>query len=1162
MLMLCPSNEAYSQRLHAARQLNIENGLADNRITALAQDSSGYIWIGTPHGLCRFDGFSIETFTPSAIASISNEVINDIETDKHGNIWIATFRGLNRYDTKKNTWQRIVPPETPKAPGFPNPLIWDLYVDPDGTVWIANDGAYFIRYAPQTQDFSYFDFRGFIGRHKAFAEKPGYYAIKKCLRKNDDEFWLAFNKGLALLNIKTGEFSLLGAGFDDDIMDMVWDTDRHKIWLSVSGGQLFSYNTTTGIFEKEAFNKHPENTIVPAISTDEKSLSIASDKGLISLGNKQEQPSIVPIAYAEQNSLLNISVSCRLTTKDGTIFTGTNRGLWYFNPQEASATYLRLFTPAKELGGNTMTSVLRIDSLNITLATCGEPAALYVLSSQDGQIKKITRDEHGKPLAGCMMVKKMGGIIWLLTTQQVYQFLPGQNILKPWLPSASLNGSYYRDIEIDDSGNVWLASFITGVWRYNPNIRQWDQPTIKINGQIKRPGTSLLFDPINRWMWVGYFGYGLQRYKLSNNEWDNFIVDKRPGEGDAMTLLNEMVNADDGSWWITTHTGGLFRGSIVQGDSLTWRRHYMGTGGLKNQYLSVAPAGDGAIFALHSAGISTINTNSKEVAIAQPYIGMQFGSDPVWPHRMHHNYATKELLVPAPGGMLQLNTQPVIPASFPLGLASLQTDDTLLNLATQVDPGYRLSYRNNSYQFTISALYFGTTPMVFEYKLAGPQDKWIPITTMPQLNLQQLVPGNYRLLIKASLQDGTVIAASAPFELIVWPPFWKTTWFFLLVATALVAVVLFVFRNLKQKILDEKLLNRFAIHLYTNNSLKEILSRATAVVQPLLGCESCSIYEFIPEKNQVVLRSTAGDAITTQSPEIPLNQQQQLSFKIAQKVVESKMPVSVRDTRKSTWGKDDTAQVLSLLAVPIWIEGKIFGVVVSESSRRNFFTHRQVKQVEKMTTLLGERISKFITEDKIRDKLARDLHDEIGSTLTGINILSKVANTDGSLLPKTSEYLYKIQLRSADMMEKMSDIIWAVNPANDTLDQVVLKMKEWMAEMLEPMGIHFTFNTEGEILSYRMNPEMRRDWYLIFKEAITNAVKYSKCSSLEVSISFEAPLLTMQISDNGIGFDQQQVSAGNGLKNMRKRAALIQAELLIESKPGSGTLVKLVKNIT
>ena len=209
------------------------------------------------------------------------------------------------------------------------------------------------------------------------------------------------------------------------------------------------------------------------------------------------------------------------------------------------------------------------------------------------------------------------------------------------------------------------------------------------------------------------------------------------------------------------------------------------------------------------------------------------------------------------------------------------------------------------------------------------------------------------------------------------------------------------------------------------------------------------------------------------------------------------------------------------------------------------------------------RLNRLLAVEKIRNKVARDLHDDVGSTLSTINILSSMAKT--KLLTdtvKTSEYISKITDNSQHMMEAMDDIVWSIKPDNDNMQRIVARMREYASSILEPKDIDIDFDIDEAIYNLKLDMETRRDVFLIFKEAVNNSAKYSRCSKIKIHIEIENKKLTMSISDNGKGFDVPTADSGNGLGNMHKRAAALHAAINIKSEVGKGTDILLVVPVT
>lgn len=204
------------------------------------------------------------------------------------------------------------------------------------------------------------------------------------------------------------------------------------------------------------------------------------------------------------------------------------------------------------------------------------------------------------------------------------------------------------------------------------------------------------------------------------------------------------------------------------------------------------------------------------------------------------------------------------------------------------------------------------------------------------------------------------------------------------------------------------------------------------------------------------------------------------------------------------------------------------------------------------------RVNQLLGMEKVRTRIARDLHDDMGSTLSTINILSEMAKMKVMKdAEKTSEYLGKISDNSSRMMEAMDDIVWSINPMNDSMQRITARMREFATGVLEARNIDFTFRVDELVQDLKLDMEARRDFFLLFKEAVNNLAKYSRCKNALIDISIQKERLIMKIMDDGVGFDVLHADSGNGLLNMKKRAQSLNGMLSIESKPRGGTKVLL-----
>lgn len=200
----------------------------------------------------------------------------------------------------------------------------------------------------------------------------------------------------------------------------------------------------------------------------------------------------------------------------------------------------------------------------------------------------------------------------------------------------------------------------------------------------------------------------------------------------------------------------------------------------------------------------------------------------------------------------------------------------------------------------------------------------------------------------------------------------------------------------------------------------------------------------------------------------------------------------------------------------------------------------------------------------LRNKISQDLHDEVGATLSGIALYSYIAKqqNEHNEVNAVTQSLDIIDKNATDMVKKLSDIVWAVNPVHDTLEALLQRLEDYAMEMASAKGIDIIIVKEEQVKQLRLPMEQRKNIYLIIKEAVNNAIKYSHCTQLKITASAHNKQTVFHVSDNGIGFDDTCISKGNGLFNMQTRATELQGKLDIESVPGRGTNIKVICSTT
>ena len=204
------------------------------------------------------------------------------------------------------------------------------------------------------------------------------------------------------------------------------------------------------------------------------------------------------------------------------------------------------------------------------------------------------------------------------------------------------------------------------------------------------------------------------------------------------------------------------------------------------------------------------------------------------------------------------------------------------------------------------------------------------------------------------------------------------------------------------------------------------------------------------------------------------------------------------------------------------------------------------------------RVARLLEVANMRTRIATDLHDDIGANLTKIAILSEVARQRHGKGDQTEDGpLSSIARISRESVSSMNDIVWAIDPQRDHLIDLVRRMRREAEELFAARDIELTFQAPGEEQDLRLGVDVRRDLFLIFKEAINNAARHSQCHQVRIDFGVDSRSLALRITDDGTGFDLSADGEGHGLENMRQRAQALGGELTIDTRAGKGTTIDL-----
>jgi signal transduction histidine kinase/streptogramin lyase len=239
------------------------------------------------------------------------------------------------------------------------------------------------------------------------------------------------------------------------------------------------------------------------------------------------------------------------------------------------------------------------------------------------------------------------------------------------------------------------------------------------------------------------------------------------------------------------------------------------------------------------------------------------------------------------------------------------------------------------------------------------------------------------------------------------------------------------------------------------------------------------------------------------------------------------------------------AGVVFTMLPPVWLSWWFLSTAVLTAAALMYAAHRY-------------RVRHLLAVERVRTRIAADLHDDIGASLSQIAVLSEMARrTIKGADSRAVGPLAEIASMCGELVDAMSDIVWAINPKHDRLSNLEHRMRRFAGDVLSARGIDLEFQAGIGQDDLRVGADLRRQVFLIFKEAVNNIARHSGCSRARVEFKVVEDDLVLQVTDRGKGFDLSARAEGNGLMNIQKRTADLGGTVMFESAPSQGTTLRL-----
>lgn len=804
------------------QHLTVEDGLPQNLVDCMLQDSRGFLWMGTWNGLARYDGYDFEVYDHTT-EGLGETFIYALEEDQLGNVWIGTRTGLHTFVYSKNSFQEVIIPEL--GPSFE---VRDIEMYRESQLVIASDkGVTILQLKGANGDFE-------VIRHIAMGEEISGNIVHSVLVDSWENLWFGTDDGLYSLTVQNEirhSYVVEGVGLAPNKILSIYESVNKDIWIGTEFGfyrYLQNENTFEGFVNvPNNPNSLVHNTVMDMLELDNGNLLLGTLGGLsefdpetLTFTNYQSDPNA-------DHSLSNDFVNCLFKDDSGNLWIGTERGgVDYYNTsQNQIEHYEHLSENPNSLSVSTINSIYE-DERFLWIGTAGggldrfEKATRqyknyrYNANNSKGIssdfITVIKRDRSGRLWVGTW---GSGLNIMDKSSEQFtrHQGMPG------------MAGDFVSSIVEDKRGNLWIGT-LDGISRYHAKTNTYEEIIAETTGAKITNVGCLLFDHENS-LWVGTRN-GLYHLQSSDGfdtdiEVSRYQHDDNNSSSISGNYVISLLQASDGTIWFGTYGHGINK-IVSKGDSITFQA-YGTNNGLSNTVIyGIAEDNHGNLWLSTDYGLSRLNPENEVIrnyfkadgflnnqyywsavfknAQGKLYFGGMNGMDAFYPDWIQQDSKGSGVTITD----IRLLNESVVPGRKYNGVEVLK--ESIYEASS-----LNLSYDEKVLGIEFSALNYQEPGMIrYAYILENFESEWNYVSSNRRYaTYTNLKPGNYTFKIKSSGSNGEFNGPVRQIDIHIDPPFWDTTWFRGLSLVAFIAVIFGYVRfrtyNLKrQKRLLEK----------------------------------------------------------------------------------------------------------------------------------------------------------------------------------------------------------------------------------------------------------------------------------------------------------------------------------------------------------------------
>ncbi len=1189
-------------------RLSFKDGLSQSSVMCILQDQRGFMWFCTEDGLDRYDGYEFKVYrhNPGNPNSISSNYITAIFEDHSGNLWVGTNGGgLNEFDWKTETFKHFLPNlDNPNS--LSNNRVLSIYEDHEHVLWVGTAGG-LNRLIPETGEFT-----RFVPQHDD-PTSLSHSSVRAIYEDHTGALWIGTLGGLERFDRASNSFIHYQPNANDPnsmrgtyIVSIVEDLSGN-LWVATDGGlnKLNREANTWTSFQNVPDNQpSPHESYLRSMFVDQFGILWIGTYGG---GLEKFDPVTEKSAYYQNNpddptTLSNNYVWSIFEDRSGVLWVGTFDGISkYDRGREGFVQFLSDPNDSNSLSDNRVLSISEDNHGHLWVGTFD--SGLNRLNRQTGQWA------HYRSVAGVSgslssntirsIFEDREGDLWIGTEKGLDRYDRAHDNFIHYRPQSGtsdpLSDTVVFPIFEDRAGNLWIGTLGAGLDRIDVARKEMVHYEV---GQIEGEGLSsnqilAVTQDKDGYIWIGTWGGGLNRLDPATGKFTYYR--NNPNDPNSLSQNNVYAIHPDknGILWIGTWGGGLNRFDPSTGIFTQYRTEE----GLPNDVVySILQDVQGNLWMSTNYGLSRFDPRTETFKNYDVGDGLQsngFNAGAFYESR------DGEMFFGGGNGFNAFYPDKVTDNSYvpQVALTLLTQAGEPVHIKGAVDgvEDISLPWPGNYFEFEFAALsYIRPDKNQYAYMLEGFDKTWNYIGSRRFGRYTNLPGGNYVLHLKAANNDGIWNEQGISIRVHVIPPFWETWWFRIGIGLLVVTSVLGWYslrlksiegrnrelsdqvaertREIEQRRHVAEGLRDIMVILNSERSLKEGLDYIVEQLARLTEAEAAVIYQgnkiHLPAVSAGYYQGHSRDGVMVELDD-PASEWVSHSLNMARTMI-------VPNYRRYHASNPSTTPAAlgpynAVVALPLQVAGEICGGLalffvgdrsLSKEDLQLIHTFADQAALAIANARLRDRVEQAAVESE-RNRLARDLHDS--AKQQAFAAMAQLAAARGLLdvnLKSARQHLGEGEELVYQVLQELSFLIHEMRPPVLQEVGLAVALRNYILDWAHKNDIETNIAIHNE---RALLPDVEYALFRVAQEALANIARHSRSTAAEVELCYEQDYVSLVVTDCGCGFEPTERHPGMGLRSMRERVTMLNGRFDIESQIGKGACVRImipIKKVT